>query len=121
MAGRSNREIALERASSKRTVANQIATVFKKLGVRSRRELAARAPGDAIESRQRAASLTSRERRVLVLVSQGCADKAIALDLGCSTSAVGALLTRARRKLPPSMERSTLQSDTNSALVGRGK
>src|SRR5580692_10255302 len=75
LAGRSNTEIALERASSKRTVANQIATMFKKLGVRSRRELVARAAGDAIEDAQRASALTSREQRVLTLVSQGCADK----------------------------------------------
>jgi DNA-binding CsgD family transcriptional regulator len=98
LAGRSNREIASERASSRRTVANQIATMFKKLGVRSRRELAARARAEAGDG-QRGGALTSRERKVLLLVSEGCADKAIASDLGCSTSAVGALLTRARRKL----------------------
>jgi len=99
LAGRSNTEIAFERASSKRTVANQIATMFKKLGVRSRRELAARVAGNAVEIRERTSTLTDREQRVLTLVSQGCSDKTIAVDLGCSTSAIGALLTRARRKL----------------------
>jgi DNA-binding NarL/FixJ family response regulator len=39
--GLSNREIAARRGSSARTVANQVATVFRKLGVRSRAELAA--------------------------------------------------------------------------------
>ena len=41
VAGRSNREIARERGSSPRTVANQLANVFRKLGVGSRLELCA--------------------------------------------------------------------------------
>jgi DNA-binding CsgD family transcriptional regulator len=40
--GLSNAEIARARGSSPRTVANQIAAVFRKLGVRSRAELAAK-------------------------------------------------------------------------------
>jgi DNA-binding CsgD family transcriptional regulator len=40
--GLSNDEIARLRGSSPRTVANQVATIFRKLGVRSRAELAAR-------------------------------------------------------------------------------
>lgn len=40
--GRSNREIAALRATSVRTVANQLAAIYRKLGVRSRAELAAR-------------------------------------------------------------------------------
>jgi DNA-binding CsgD family transcriptional regulator len=43
LAGLSNAEIARMRGSSPRTVANQLATLFRKLGVRSRAELAARA------------------------------------------------------------------------------
>jgi DNA-binding CsgD family transcriptional regulator len=43
LAGRSNLELAAARGSSPRTIANQIASIFKKLGVRSRSELAARA------------------------------------------------------------------------------
>jgi len=39
--GKTNADIARERGRSPRTIANQVATVFKKLGVRSRRELAA--------------------------------------------------------------------------------
>jgi len=41
LGGSSNEEIAHERASSSRTVANQVASVFRKLGVTSRAELAA--------------------------------------------------------------------------------
>jgi DNA-binding NarL/FixJ family response regulator len=42
MNGASNAEIATARGTSSRTVANQIATIFQKLGVSSRVELAAR-------------------------------------------------------------------------------
>jgi DNA-binding CsgD family transcriptional regulator len=41
LAGRSNAEIAAARGTSDRTVANQVQSVFKKLGVRSRAQLAA--------------------------------------------------------------------------------
>jgi DNA-binding CsgD family transcriptional regulator len=41
LAGRSNSEIARLRGCSRRTVANQVASVFRKLGVGSRLELAA--------------------------------------------------------------------------------
>jgi DNA-binding CsgD family transcriptional regulator len=40
-AGRSNAEIAVQRGTSPRTVANQVASLFAKLGLRSRSELAA--------------------------------------------------------------------------------
>jgi DNA-binding CsgD family transcriptional regulator len=42
IAGHSNADIARMRGSSPRTVANQLAAIFRKLGVRSRSELAAR-------------------------------------------------------------------------------
>jgi DNA-binding NarL/FixJ family response regulator len=42
--GRSNAEIARRRGSSERTVANQVSSVFRKLGVRSRLELLVLAP-----------------------------------------------------------------------------
>jgi len=42
LAGYSNVEIARMRGSAPRTIANQVATMFRKLGVRSRAELAAR-------------------------------------------------------------------------------
>ena len=44
LAGRSNSEIAVLRRCSTRTVANQVASLYRKLGVRSRLELAALAP-----------------------------------------------------------------------------
>ena len=40
--GRSNAAIARERGTSPRTVANQLAALYRKLGVHSRAELAAR-------------------------------------------------------------------------------
>ena len=40
--GLSNAEIAARRGTSLRTVANQMASILRKLGVQSRRELAAR-------------------------------------------------------------------------------
>jgi DNA-binding NarL/FixJ family response regulator len=40
--GMSNLEIARDRATSPRTIANQLASAFRKLGVQSRSELAAR-------------------------------------------------------------------------------
>jgi DNA-binding CsgD family transcriptional regulator len=42
MAGRSNPEIAAARGTAPRTVANQVASIFRKLGVTSRAELAVR-------------------------------------------------------------------------------
>jgi DNA-binding CsgD family transcriptional regulator len=44
LAGCSNSEIAALRRCSTRTVANQVASLFRKLGVRSRLELVALAP-----------------------------------------------------------------------------
>ena len=42
VAGRSNGEIAAARGRSVRTIANQVAAIFRKLGVGSRLELARR-------------------------------------------------------------------------------
>jgi DNA-binding CsgD family transcriptional regulator len=42
LAGRSQAEIARLRGSAPRTVANQVASIFRKLGARSRTELAAK-------------------------------------------------------------------------------
>jgi DNA-binding NarL/FixJ family response regulator len=43
--GRAQKDIAAERLSSPRTIANQVASIFRKLGVGSRRELMARILG----------------------------------------------------------------------------
>jgi DNA-binding CsgD family transcriptional regulator len=40
LAGRSNEEIAAQRGTSERTVANQLSAIYRKLGVGSRAELA---------------------------------------------------------------------------------
>ncbi len=42
LGGASNAEVARRRATSRRTVANQLASVYRKLGVTGRRELIAR-------------------------------------------------------------------------------
>lgn len=42
LAGRDNASISAERGTSPRTTANQVASIFRKLGVASRAELAAR-------------------------------------------------------------------------------
>lgn len=42
LAGKTNQEVAELRATSVRTVANQLASIYKKLGVNSRSELASR-------------------------------------------------------------------------------
>lgn len=42
LAGRSNRAIAQARGTAERTVANQVAAIYRKLGVRSRTELGRR-------------------------------------------------------------------------------
>jgi DNA-binding CsgD family transcriptional regulator len=44
--GRTDGEIARQRGVSKRTVANQVGAIFRKLGVGSRLELAARLSGE---------------------------------------------------------------------------
>jgi len=44
--GKSNSQIATERGTATRTVANQVARLFEKLGVRSRAELAVRFRAD---------------------------------------------------------------------------
>ena len=45
IAGLSNRAIAAKRGRSARTIANQLASIYRKLGVGSRAELAARLAG----------------------------------------------------------------------------
>jgi DNA-binding CsgD family transcriptional regulator len=48
--GRDTPEVARARGSSPRTIANQVASIFRKLGVGSRAELAARVLGRAVGS-----------------------------------------------------------------------
>ncbi len=99
--GATNGEIAAARGTSIHTVANQIATLMRKLGVSSRVELAVKlASPSADEAEVTAASaLTSRENRICLLVSKGNRDKEIAHTLGVSTASVSAGIHRARKKL----------------------
>jgi DNA-binding CsgD family transcriptional regulator len=43
LAGKRNADIARERGTAPRTIANQVASIYRKLGVRSRAELVAQA------------------------------------------------------------------------------
>lgn len=47
LGGASNAQVARRRGTSPRTIANQLAGIFEKLGVHSRSELAARCAGEA--------------------------------------------------------------------------
>lgn len=65
IAGESNARIAAARGTSLRTVANQVASVFRKLGVASRHELRvrrARTPGSESGERTESADAGSRGR-----------------------------------------------------------
>jgi DNA-binding NarL/FixJ family response regulator len=111
--GCSDAEIARERGSSPRTVANQLACTFRKLEVRSRAELAAklgtrnRALRRALptghcsraDSVDRVAKLSDRERQAATLAALGHGNKHIAFDLGIAISTVSKYLERAAAKL----------------------
>jgi DNA-binding CsgD family transcriptional regulator len=107
LAGESNVAIARRRGTSARTVANQVASIFKKIGVGSRRQLlpwtrldsVAGERGGAEHRAEKAAGLTRRERQVLERVLAGESNKAVAHALGTSPGTVGALLSRALRKM----------------------
>jgi DNA-binding NarL/FixJ family response regulator len=105
--GCSHAEIAYERGSSPRTVANLLAHAFRKLEVRSRAELAAkllmRSGGDfALRnpiSDGRLAELSDRERQAATLAALGHSNKHIAYELGITTSTASKYLERAAHKL----------------------
>lgn len=89
--------IAALRARSPRTVANQIRSAYRKLGVASRLELAVR-----FTNKPRVidwSCLDARERRVIELRSRACAIKCIAFELGLSTASVSRALASAMQKL----------------------
>jgi DNA-binding NarL/FixJ family response regulator len=96
--GRSNREIAEERGTSVRTVANQMASIFRKLCVGSRSELAAAnfvadsLPGPAVP-------LTPQEHLIASLAARGYTNKQLAYELSLAPSTIGTHLGRVRRKL----------------------
>jgi DNA-binding CsgD family transcriptional regulator len=99
LSGLANRAIAEARHSSPRTVANLLARVFKKLGVRSRSELAA-LPGAARSSGDNGLdALSTREREVLAWVARGATNKLVAYELGVTEPSVASYLRRAALKL----------------------
>jgi DNA-binding CsgD family transcriptional regulator len=109
--GYSNEKLASMRGASASTVANQLSHLYRKLGVRGRRELCALFAGEGSPQSPRK-FLSRREREVLALADFGHSNKLIAASLGLSMSTVSTLLTRARRKLE---ERQTCERFTTSA------
>lgn len=96
--GQSTAEIASARGRSPRTIANLLARAYRKVGVRSRFELAALA-GVVLEVPGDAASLSEREREVLAHLAQGACNKAIAYELRVTEGSVATYLKRAAVKL----------------------
>jgi DNA-binding NarL/FixJ family response regulator len=102
--GCSHAEIARERGSSPRTVANQLAGAFRKLQVRSRAELAASLAAHnrtllRVLPGGRQARLSDRERQAARLAALGHGNKHIAYELGVGLSTVSTYLERASTKL----------------------
>jgi DNA-binding CsgD family transcriptional regulator len=108
----SNADIALARARSPRTVANQIASLLRKFGRCSRAELIARAANLLHQDIRRDWSLraapllaagepalTPRETRAISLRARGHSVKFISYELGVAPSTVSAELKAARRRL----------------------
>jgi DNA-binding CsgD family transcriptional regulator len=96
IAGDSNVEIARLRATSPRTVANQLAAIFRKLGASSRWELMAH---DKEPEARNLSALTRRERQVVGSAVLGKSNKLIAYDLRLSPGTVAVILSRAMSKL----------------------
>jgi DNA-binding CsgD family transcriptional regulator len=102
--GRSNAEAARARGVAIRTVANQVSALLHKLGVGSRRELAASAAHSSAATGEigliaAIGLLTERERQVTALAALGQSNKRIASALGVSVSTVGTHLAAGARKL----------------------
>lgn len=108
LAGRRNAEIAAARGTSLRTVANQVASVFRKLGVGSRLHLTASVSRDRSCVRPGVTitgplpswqTLTHGESAVLFCAAHGASYKAIAYELGISVGLVGRRLAAVARKV----------------------
>lgn len=106
VAGASNETIARCRGTSARTVANQVASVFRKFGVGSRAELVARlhVGSKSAEPHEEAlahahAPLTAGERETLSRAVLGHSNKQVAHDLGLAPSTVAGHLAKAAAKL----------------------
>ena len=112
LAGASNSAIAAARRCAPRTVANLLARAYDKLGVASRRELAAKLAltrGELIAELRSAAcarlgavvhdGLATRERQAIELLLHGASNKVIASELGVASSTVAGVLASACRKV----------------------
>lgn len=104
LGGESNAAIARLRGSAPSTVANQVASIFRKLGVSSRGELAAgRLPEDlparVVERAGPIHVLSEREALVAAYAAMGHANKFIAYELGISEASVSTAMRSAASKL----------------------
>jgi len=104
--GRSYEQIARERGTSVRTVANQVRAAFRKLRINSRAELCAALHAvfgqphrESAAPRASLAALSPREHVVLARRARGDSLKAIAYDLAVSTSTICRDLQRAMAEL----------------------
>lgn len=103
--GCTNEEIARVRGTAPRTVANQLAALYRKLGVTSRVEMvraldAQLDEGDAVAPSANALRLLSRvEKETLETAARGVPMKVIAIDLGLAPHTIAARLQRCAHKL----------------------
>jgi DNA-binding NarL/FixJ family response regulator len=116
-AGLSNAAIARARGRSPRTIANQLQSIYRKLGVASRAEMtayvfrisrtsthdlphASSVPAGALRASLPCASgLSERERAIVTMVACGMPNKIIAYELGLAPSTVATHFSAALRKL----------------------
>jgi DNA-binding NarL/FixJ family response regulator len=115
--GRSLAQIASQRKTSMRTIANQAASIYRKLGVRCRLELGAPPWNALLDGEWRAVGtmesdncvfllakrsptfLTEPEKHALALRARASSIKVIAFDMGVSESTVSRLVKNGMRKL----------------------
>ena len=103
--GYTNEEIARLRGTATRTVANQLAALYRKLDVTSRVEMARELDaqleeGDAVAPTAVALELLSqREKETLETAARGVPIKVIAIDLGLAPHTIAARLQRCAHKL----------------------
>jgi len=98
LSGKSTAEIATARGTSPRTIANLLARAYRKVGVRSRFELAA-LMNPTEQNANDATILSEREQAVLTQLARGQCNKAIAYELRLAEGSVSTYLKRAAAKL----------------------
>ncbi len=103
--GCKNDEIARLRGTSPRTVANQLAALYQKLGVGSRMEMVRTLDAQLEDDNVIALTgdnlgrLSSSEKKTLETAARGVPMKVIAIDLGLAPHTIAARLQRCARKL----------------------